>query len=165
MPVLLSQISIHAPLTGCDTNVQIADNQWNDISIHAPLTGCDIATSSSYAHIANFNPRTPYGMRQNGFKFHYDDFFISIHAPLTGCDSDTMIRNVEFCCISIHAPLTGCDCDNCSSADFCISISIHAPLTGCDTSLLSMLLLNFYFNPRTPYGMRLLPILLSISSI
>ena len=67
VPVLLSQISIHAPLTGCDTNVQIADNQWNDISIHAPLTGCDIATSSSYAHIANFNPRTPYGMRQKSY--------------------------------------------------------------------------------------------------
>ena len=35
-------------------------------------------------------------------------------------------------------------------------ISIHAPLTGCDMSpICSLLLWRFDFNPRTPYGMRL----------
>ena len=34
-------------------------------------------------------------------------------------------------------------------------ISIHAPLTGCDSSSITNCLMSSYFNPRTPYGMRL----------
>ena len=34
-------------------------------------------------------------------------------------------------------------------------ISIHAPLTGCDVMGWSIDLYCVYFNPRTPYGMRL----------
>ena len=34
-------------------------------------------------------------------------------------------------------------------------ISIHAPLTGCDLLEGSYCLIFLYFNPRTPYGMRL----------
>ena len=34
------------------------------ISIHAPLTGCDTVTHSYLPPIINFNPRTPYGMRR-----------------------------------------------------------------------------------------------------
>ena len=34
------------------------------ISIHAPLTGCDTILSRTRSHMLNFNPRTPYGMRR-----------------------------------------------------------------------------------------------------
>ena len=36
----MADISIHAPLTGCD-KVITRDEQFMAISIHAPLTGCD----------------------------------------------------------------------------------------------------------------------------
>ena len=35
------------------------------------------------------------------------------------------------------------------------TISIHAPLTGCDEGCFSTPCPTRYFNPRTPYGMRL----------
>ena len=57
------QISIHAPLTGCDSDL-LYSYKDTKISIHAPLTGCD--TNHHYLYIYNN---------------------ISIHAPLTGCDS------------------------------------------------------------------------------
>ena len=57
------KISIHAPLTGCDL---ISKNmkQRKVISIHAPLTGCDPVGHVIVPTVHDFNPRTPYGMRQ-----------------------------------------------------------------------------------------------------
>ena len=34
-----------------------------NISIHAPLTGCDVLSCRHRIHLWYFNPRTPYGMR------------------------------------------------------------------------------------------------------
>ena len=101
---------------------------------------------------------------------------ISIHAPLTGCDNLKMLlqraitgfqsthplRDATLissclmmqCLISIHAPLTGCD-TNRRDRSIKTDISIHAPLTGCDLGSLLPVRLLSYFNPRTPYGMRL----------
>ena len=33
-------ISIHAPLAGCD-DIYLQSDVWHNISIHAPLAGCD----------------------------------------------------------------------------------------------------------------------------
>ena len=78
-------ISIHAPLAGCDDPdaglvAQLA------ISIHAPLAGCDPSVRDHLPYTANFNPRTPCGVRQG--ERHAGGFIspISIHAPLAGCD-------------------------------------------------------------------------------
>ena len=57
--------------------------------------------------------------------------------------------------ISIHAPLTGCDDTQLKEVTNTADISIHAPLTGCDLLLIPFFLYEHYFNPRTPYGMRL----------
>ena len=55
-------ISIHAPLTGCDS-IDAFESYLADISIHAPLTGCDVTGDVYASKEYNFNPRTPYGMR------------------------------------------------------------------------------------------------------
>ena len=55
-------ISIHAPLAGCDI-VDHAHNVANFISIHAPLAGCDIRAEVAMARNDHFNPRTPCGVR------------------------------------------------------------------------------------------------------
>ena len=56
-------ISIHAPLVGCDDEIKYVDSS-GIISIHAPLVGCDL----------------------QGIEFANGQW-ISIHAPLVGCDS------------------------------------------------------------------------------
>ena len=146
------QISIHAPLTGCD-HIVVSVPASGSISIHAPLTGCDSAHRAPPQPSPYFNPRTPHGVRHRlllSFTLILD---ISIHAPLTGCDPPELDGSVSTE-ISIHAPLTGCDASRqrnfSAGTDFnprtphgvrpCANgrrglyqkISIHAPLTGCD---------------------------------
>ena len=124
-------ISIHAPLTGCDTDLSHS-LILIDISIHAPLTGCDNPSlSQRIIERYNFNPRTPDGVRRITAITSAMSFLISIHAPLTGCDS-----------ILPNPLVVG-------------KISIHAPLTGCDSVKALSMLNPEYFNPRTPDGVRL----------
>ena len=146
-------ISIHAPLMGCDARADSSGNT-HYISIHAPLTGCDNALDCFETYCLDFNPRTPYGMRHTVLR-HVLPFFlfqsthplrdatvfvgasvpsndISIHAPLTGCDKTLATFFATPKAISIHAPLTGCDLGDIYNAIHAIQISIHAPLTGCD---------------------------------
>ncbi len=128
-PARIADISIHAPLAGCDF-VRSSSALKRCISIHAPLAGCDL-------------------------KLKYQSVFriISIHAPLAGCDVNPYKLIFVFG-ISIHAPLAGCDAI-CSLMDISFpSISIHAPLAGCDTRLTAGTGRMAYFNPRTPCGVR-----------
>ncbi len=93
-------------------------------------------------------------MRLKTLADYFNVSLISIHAPLTGCDIVYKVDCARYR-ISIHAPLTGCDFKlNCERG--IQDISIHAPLTGCDSDV-CFINLNpiIYFNPRTPYGMRL----------
>ena len=62
-PYIDQEISIHAPLAGCDLlDYQGGDN--GEISIHAPLAGCDSPEKSLPGMSVYFNPRTPCGVRQ-----------------------------------------------------------------------------------------------------
>ena len=56
--------------------------------------------------------------------------------------------------ISIHAPHAGCDLEQ-AEAWTRQAISIHAPHAGYDIIFIRVLLKDFYFNPRTPCGVRL----------
>ena len=147
------QISIHAPLAGCDYRVRNFPFAPR-ISIHAPLAGCDSslyllfqprrfqsthplrgATRSHPAQEAakmNFNPRTPCGVRRQFHHLARRGDKISIHAPLAGCDCTGHRNTAAFRLISIHAPLAGCDGRSGAAAGFA-KISIHAPLAGCDS--------------------------------
>ena len=79
---------------------------------------------------ADFNPRTPHGVRLDAEDLINEYISISIHAPLTGCDVDHTVL-LLLGEISIHAPLTGCDYEELDQFAG-MAISIHAPLTGCD---------------------------------
>ena len=57
------QISIHAPHTGRDGGLQRHAHR-QPISIHAPHTGRDSGCPASRGGRAYFNPRAPYGARQ-----------------------------------------------------------------------------------------------------
>ena len=107
----LMDISIHAPLAGCDAERPVVCIGAGGISIHAPLAGCDM--------LLDWLPALAR---------------ISIHAPLAGCDGFIAFTSGQFK-ISIHAPLAGCDPFTTASKAATL-ISIHAPLAGCDSSAL-----------------------------
>ena len=55
-------ISIHAPLTGCDTGMRIIVKSGRDFNPRTPY-GMRLITGVQKAFALYFNPRTPYGMR------------------------------------------------------------------------------------------------------
>ena len=122
-------ISIHAPLAGCDAAPTTRPRNTH-ISIHAPLAGCDLHPPRLHLHGENFNPRTPCGVRPPPCRgLPKRSKFQSTH-PLRGATQASPTK-WEPRYISIHAPLAGCDhfVVECRCAR---DISIHAPLAGCD---------------------------------
>ena len=132
MVILRTQISIHAPLAGCDLTGQ-KEKAPTLISIHAPLAGCDRCIR---------RPSAAGG--------------ISIHAPLAGCDGIRCLIVRRTYPISIHAPLAGCDrrtrCSRRSTESF---QSTH-PLRGATVEVPVLGAVREHFNPRTPCGVRLI---------
>ena len=80
-----SKISIHAPREGCDEHNEIHVHTAR-ISIHAPREGCDRSIFAPSLVAANFNPRTPRGVRRFRRRGGSPLYAISIHAPREGCD-------------------------------------------------------------------------------
>ena len=142
---------------GVRRNLRVCSLPSLRISIHAPLTGCDSANSTSSSAPGDFNPRTPYGVRLGKEGLFMISFNISIHAPLTGCDTKCGFTKTIISIFQSTHPLRGA-----TGSDYgfysALVISIHAPLTGCDHLILIRLLNGGYFNPRTPYGVRLVPL-------
>ena len=79
-----------------------------DISIHAPLTGCDCPCQFYVQAIYYFNPRTPYGMRHYSYKDHQAHLYFNPRTPY-GMRPPVICICISSLIISIHAPLTGCD--------------------------------------------------------
>ena len=128
---LTFNISIHAPIVGCDpegnnTKVPVGIFQSTHPSWGATLAvkGCPTAFHSY------FNPRTHRGVRHSGFFNAIMVDNISIHAPIVGCDA------------GIELP------------DPSKPISIHAPIVGCDGGRQGKAKHNDNFNPRTHRGVR-----------
>ena len=169
-----ADISIHAPLAGCDI-AKLTQTQYIDISIHAPLAGCDAAKSgwrhlteiSIHAPLAGcdggfgapacpptyFNPRTPCGVRLFCHYRAYCSLNISIHAPLAGCDRRFWSACVPSNIFQSTHPLRGATSLH-GQTDDSLFISIHAPLAGCDRGAVTARSGNLDFNPRTPCGVR-----------
>ena len=126
---------------------------------------------------ADFNPRTPCGVRHQHYKLGMKICLfqsthpvwgatflkerrdigqvISIHAPRVGCDHDGSSvdrKRVEF--QSTH-PVWGATGSQMSIYHQKRHISIHAPRVGCDIRFLPQLTVSSNFNPRTPCGVRL----------
>ncbi len=169
------RISIHAPHTGCDA---IGHCKLIEQCYFNPRTPYGMRRIRQERMVTARRFQSTHPIRDATFAGGggASTGIISIHAPHTGCDPETehYCEDVLFqsthpirdattdrggrrmtTAISIHAPHTGCDC----SADSCPTggrgISIHAPHTGCDGIRQERGSSRGYFNPRTPYGMRL----------
>ena len=146
-------ISIHAPLAGCDIHQNRALLYGSKFQSTHPSRGATSMRRGRPRLGRDFNPRTPRGVRRGGPRERGADARISIHAPLAGCDDDQGPIDKRAGAISIHAPLAGCDRRR-PQVPRRAAISIHAPLAGCDACISSLPLEAFYFNPRTPRGVR-----------
>ena len=153
-PDSVSFISIHAPLTGCDKKGKSRAYQSDNFNPRTPY-----GMRRSWAWRPNlcrryFNPRTPYGMRHvKVFHVVVLVIFQSTH-PLRDATGTTNTSYSPYA-ISIHAPLTGCDERlEAYNDDVLIFQSTH-PLRDATLPQYSSVLYLSYFNPRTPYGMRL----------
>ena len=143
------------PLRGATMLFCCTDDVRN-ISIHAPLAGCDVQQIAHTVDLLDFNPRTPCGVRRIlcGFlciaaefqsthplrgatKMTYDELcqYLDFN-PRTPCGVRRLWKDrcSIFIRISIHAPLAGCDATFHYNTSI-FRISIHAPLAGCDEGL------------------------------
>ena len=119
------------PLRGATrlTSIRQAVNSY--ISIHAPLAGCDATPETRTVRGADFNPRTPCGVRHalrlpSGFTA----LFQSTH-PLRGATGlRALVAELTNKFQSTH-PLRGATSSDCAIPTR-FKISIHAPLAGCD---------------------------------
>ena len=154
-------------------------NVWKiggNISIHAPLAGCD-GKSKTYGYASsNFNPRTPRGVRPDcpapgrepnrfqsthpsrgatcqldGLCFRDPDF--NPRTPRGVRQSGLIADVIIFPFQSTH-PSRGATPRR-TWAPSNAKISIHAPLAGCDQVVYKLVQRLIDFNPRTPRGVRL----------
>ena len=79
-------ISIHAPLAGCDSAAHTRSAKIAAFQSTHPLRGATAHIPRVSNPIRNFNPRTPCGVRLGCSIQLRHDLVISIHAPLAGCD-------------------------------------------------------------------------------
>ena len=122
-------ISIHAPLAGCDVDFAEDVRKAAEISIHAPLAGCDAVVACIIT-----------------------DTGISIHAPLAGCDA---AADLDRCQRPYFNPRTPCGVrlHRCPGDRAAQNFN---PRTPCGVRLPNKppLYANYNFNPRTPCGVR-----------
>ena len=147
-----AQISIHAPLAGCDSAAVCHAGQAAEFQSTHPLRG---ATLPVQQRLAAYGFQSTHPLRGATPRQIAEGIVqrISIHAPLAGCDRSffrTTSLYVSFQSthplrgatgsyvgtgggsgISIHAPLAGCDLSP-LTVSLVVFISIHAPLAGCD---------------------------------
>ena len=132
----LEPVSIHALLAECDLQ------KWHDnppMVRFNPRTPCGVRLEPRPMPKVNlgFNPRTPCGVRHAGFKRVADmRWFQSTHSLRSATDKAR--RWIQAQMVSIHALLAECDNENCK-------------IKNQDSR----------FNPRTPCGVRRMPLLLS----
>ena len=167
-------ISIHAPLAGCD-KVPFFVLIYVRISIHAPLAGCDGGNTRDTNGQDHFNPRTPCGVRQNPSATSTGSRKFQSTHPLRGATQTPIAVNWDYVNFNPRTPcgvrrggLTArpCSCEFQSThplrgaTNFApnvnarVIISIHAPLAGCDRTSAVFFHRPAHFNPRTPCGVR-----------
>ena len=151
---MTNRISIHAPREGCDSSSPASKTVSHaDFNPRTPR-GVRHWESSRDAPACDFNPRTPRGVRRAFDRGRVRAGGISIHAPREGCDAPTASeRRTTWTFQSTH-PARGATVGD-IVVHGRVAISIHAPREGCDRAGAIASALYFYFNPRTPRGVRL----------
>ena len=150
----LSFQSTH-PLRGATVLGRAGDRLF-DISIHAPLAGCDafVWLRKNLPH--EFQSTHPLrGATRFQGVCRLDGAFQSTH-PLRGATTGCTARSSSGCYFNPRTPCGVRLNDDVADAQGA-QISIHAPLAGCDLRAVQRRPAADDFNPRTPCGVRLHP--------
>ena len=126
---------------------------WADFN---PRTPCGVRHlpfwQNAFGKI-DFNPRTPCGVRPHIYIYvNRKNKFQSTH-PVWGATSHRRSRSC-YRPISIHAPRVGCDVPVKRIASFSGSFQSTHPVWGATCDFLDAQAQHSYFNPRTPCGVR-----------
>ena len=125
------------------------------ISIHAPRGGSDMCDNGPKLHCIHFNPRSPWGERLT-ITLPYPPFpAFQSTLPVGGATAGTH-DNAHKGQISIHAPRGGERPRYFYIFSSSAPISIHAPRGGSDHSRYQSYRYHHDFNPRSPWGERLI---------
>ena len=169
------EISIHAPREGCDsllvctrsacvpfqsthpargaTRRYVCTNEgWRFQSTH-PARGATVRGGRPGSHRKNFNPRTPRGVRLlQEQEAELEQVFQSTH-PARGA-THRHIQGRQYSKISIHAPREGCDSSGLTRCAISHVFQSTHPARGATVFWYQPHIPQFYFNPRTPRGVR-----------
>ena len=126
------KISIHAPRAGCDSTRR-GFPAFAQISIHVPRAGCDYAS----------------GDRSLTVKQTFQSTY-----PVRGATTIFTLPLVRSRRFQSTYPVRGATGFP-AHAKTTSGISIHVPRAGCDARNRQFIRCGFYFNPRTPCGVRL----------
>ena len=149
---MAADISIHAPLAGCDF-LRIANaEQYKLFQSTHPLRGATAATPVPFDTFKFQSTHPLRGATKKPGSFAWLFIFQSTH-PLRGATASRRRGVMVFQFQSTH-PLRGATYIPRSQGGLGI-ISIHAPLAGCDRSWTDGCSCATDFNPRTPCGVRL----------
>ena len=135
------------------TRLAIYESVLSIISIHAPIVGCDNLDMSDSTKEKNFNPRTHRGVRLSVVDVLSqlkENFNPRTHRGVRRGTKQEMERLLKF--QSTHPSWGATICSFNSFLD--IAISIHAPIVGCDGFNGFSVNGLVYFNPRTHRGVR-----------
>ena len=146
-------ISIHAPREGCDAKDYQGMVELMEFQSTHPARGATSTIHSTAAMIANFNPRTPRGVRPDAKCFMGSALMISIHAPREGCDPSQRTARLYAGYFNPRTPRGVRRMAAQILRGFSI-ISIHTPREGCDELIQTFGDLDEDFNPHTPRGVR-----------
>ena len=150
-----TDISTHAPREGCDQGKSRTEAA-KQISTHAPREGCDRNFCASGHDICNFNPRTPRGVRRLRPALRRAGSGISIHAPREGCDGQPRKNRVIEKFQSTH-PARGATSSPIRPRRLSFIFQSTHPARGATRLSPRRGYPSWYFNPRTPRGVRRFP--------
>ena len=143
-------ISIHAPLAGCDV-ILLSSVHFRPISIHAPLAGCDTPPCRATPCRADFNPRTPCGVRRNSLYRQIGARYFNPRTPCGVRPSVFSACTAKYGFQSTH-PLRGATRIN-ESTDCVRNFNPRTPC-GVRHYRRGRYTGRWHFNPRTPCGVR-----------
>ena len=129
---VICHISIHAPRTGSDLAYERFVRDLMHISIHAPRTGSDQPQAGLWRHTKDFNPRSPHGEQQDKQQHISGTTAFQSTLPARGATKSACElgqRPYYFNPRSPHGERPKHGSTRIPGED----ISIHAPCTGSDT--------------------------------
>ena len=149
------RISIHAPRGGSDFEIISHSGLHSTFQSTLPVGGATWACPASRHPASHFNPRSPWGERRAAAIPSALSRGFQSTLPVGGATGKMFTQTFHKPLFQSTLPVGGATFKNYTSKRILI-ISIHAPRGGSDKIVKCIGGLRLYFNPRSPWGERLI---------